>query len=522
MRVSLVWHPYRYFPYEKELARREAETLFTSREIKRSAEALILETTNGWKPLASRLTYFREAVGTDGSRVVPFQARLEESANGMPVRRQSTRYSAHGLHEYKGKFNPQIVRAIGNILGLRNNDWVLDPFCGSGTVLLEAAHIGWNAVGVDINPLSVEVAQAKIAAVHVPLDDLSQYLEQICEQLDSCTRRLDLDKAFSRTRIAKMGAAEWREFLPCPDYLTEWFSESVLAQLYLILAALNNLPDSVRLIFRVVLSDIVRDVSFQDPGDLRIRRLESPPANRPAIPIYLETLKRRVELIVNARKHFGPTRTDQAAYVNDARQICESFQNDRALKGRKFDAVITSPPYATALPYIDTDRLSLVLLGLISASHIRATERVLIGNREISTNGRKQTEKAMTSPKCCLPKKCMSLCRTLLQSVGEGDGFRRRNLPSLVYKYFVDMAEVFDQLHRVLKPGAPSAIVVGPNATNLGGQKFIIDTPDLLAGLAREKGFTIQESISLDTYQRFSLHRANSINAESLLIVRRS
>jgi len=517
MRVHLVWHPYRYFPYERELARREAETLFAERT-KPSAEALILETTSGWRALASRLTYFREAVGADGSRVVPLQARLEESANGKPVRRQSTRYSAHGLHEYKGKFNPQIVRVIGNILGLRKNDWVLDPFCGSGTVLLEAAHIGWNGVGVDINPLSVEVARAKIAAVHVSPDALHRSLGQISVQLDSRGGPLDFNKAFSKTQIAKMGAAGWREYLPCPHYLSEWFSESVLAQVFLILAALDCLPDSVKLIFRVVLSDILRGVSFQDPGDLRIRRLKSPPANRPAIPIYLDNLKRRVELILKARKQFGSTKTEQSAFVSDARQL----GNDRALKGRKFDGVITSPPYATALPYIDTQRLSLVLLGLINASDIRATERVLIGNREITTTGRKRIEEAMIGPDSGLPRKCLSLGRTLLQSVGESDGFRRRNLPSLVHKYFLDMGEVFDQLQRVLKPGAPAAIVVGPNATSLGGRKFVIDTPDLLADLARERGLTIQESVRLDTYQRFNLHQANSIRAETLLIVRAS
>jgi len=114
MRVHLNWHPYHYFQYEKELARREAETLFAEKT-KTSPEALFLETDNGWRALASRLTYFREVVGADGSRVVPLQARLEESANGRPVRRQSTRYSAHGLHEYKGKFNPQIVRVLSLI-----------------------------------------------------------------------------------------------------------------------------------------------------------------------------------------------------------------------------------------------------------------------------------------------------------------------------------------------------------------------------------------------------------------------
>src|SRR5205814_1650952 len=80
--------------------------------------------------------------------------------NGRASGHQPTRYSAHGLHDFRGKFNPQIVRAIGNLLALDEGACVLDPFCGSGTTLLEGAHIGWNVAGVDLNPLVVLISFA--------------------------------------------------------------------------------------------------------------------------------------------------------------------------------------------------------------------------------------------------------------------------------------------------------------------------------------------------------------------------
>jgi len=85
------------------------------------------------------------------------------------LRRQSTRYSVHGLHEYKGKFNPQIVRATANLLrlGLDRKAQILDPFCGSGTSLVEAAHMGWDALGTDINPLAILISNAKIQALKI-------------------------------------------------------------------------------------------------------------------------------------------------------------------------------------------------------------------------------------------------------------------------------------------------------------------------------------------------------------------
>src|SRR5262245_11279186 len=173
--LRLLWHDYRYFPYERMLAEREARQLFGVEPEKVDGGLLV----DSRRAVGDRLTYVK-AVQNGESMVVPDQANLEASGNGSawgPVpslRRQSTRYSAHGLHEYRGKFNPQVVRAIGNLLGLEPGDRVLDPFCGSGTTLLEAAHIGWNAVGVDLNPLGVLIANAKLAAFNASPATLSR------------------------------------------------------------------------------------------------------------------------------------------------------------------------------------------------------------------------------------------------------------------------------------------------------------------------------------------------------------
>ena len=168
-RVELKFHDYRYLPYELRLAELEAESLLGAVP-QRINGSLHLEPPNGVAAEAlDRLTYFRHASVEGKPVVVPQQARLEASASthGNPnrLRRQQTRYSAHGLHEYRGKFNPQMVRTVTNILGLNVGDRIWDPFCGSGTVLLEARHQGFNAVGLDLNPLAVAIANAKLSAI---------------------------------------------------------------------------------------------------------------------------------------------------------------------------------------------------------------------------------------------------------------------------------------------------------------------------------------------------------------------
>src|SRR5207247_6086504 len=81
-------------------------------------------------------------------------------------------------------------------------------------------------------------------------------------------------------------------------------------------------------------------------------------------------------------------------------------------KTSSFDCVITSPPYATALPYIDTQRLSLAFLGLSKASEIRILERSLIGNREISIRERLEEEgRLCQADQSWLPQEILKLCR---------------------------------------------------------------------------------------------------------------
>jgi hypothetical protein len=514
MRVEFLWHPYRYFPYERVLASRELASLIKG-TITATDQGLVVETTNGWKQECARTTYFREAVSSDDTRFTPLQAALEASANGKSVGRQSTRYSAHGLHEYRGKFNPQIVRAIGNIIGLKSGNWVLDPFCGSGTTLLEAAHGGWNAVGTDLNPLAVEIANAKIAALRVPISKLNACAQ---ESRNALPQNLDCKSPFSPKLIRDIGGSSWQDRLPSITYLREWFAESVLVQLALLLRGIDALPNAIRLIFRVILSDIVREVSLQDPGDLRIRRRKNPPQNFPVITLFFGALSRKLDLIAKAREHLGSFGTKQKALVQDARYFGRQIK--RLLpQGGGFDAVITSPPYATALPYIDTQRLSLVILGLISAEEIRKMERSLIGNREIGNSERIRLELALRENVHELPHGCITLCRELLAAVGGRDGFRRQNVPALIYKYFVDMSKSFEQIRGVMKPKSRAAIVIGPNSTTLGGREFVIDTTKYLTSIACTKRFNLREELKLDTYQRFDIHRANSITAETLLLL---
>jgi len=528
MNVEFYWRSYKYLPYEKELALRELKTL-NGVEPKRKTDASVsVSSSSEWETIARITTYFSKGVGEDGLTVVPVQALLESSASSKPsksvlLQRQSTRYSAHGIHEYRGKFNPQIVRAIGNIVGLKQKDWVLDPFCGCGTTLLESAHIGWNAVGIDLNPLGIVISEAKITALKIPtfiLDDQTQIIEG---NLIEISKRLSYDKALSRNQIAELNNNDLKIDLMHNDYLQKWFKESVLAQLSAIISQIDRLPSKdVKIILRVILSDILRGVSLQDDADLRIRRRKSPAENMPVIPLFLDSMKSKVQTILRAREFIPYTETTQKALLGDARYCSNLIRTNPEFESVAFDGAITSPPYSTALPYVDMHRLSLVLLGLISPQEIRALERSLVGNREITRSHREELEQNMEKNSGDLPYESVAFCLEMKKAVNsETDGFRKQDKPALVYEYFSNMAMMFDQVYQLLKEDAIYALVVGKNTAVLGKKPFLIDTPHHLSLIAEAKGFQIDEIVKLNTYQRFDIHKENSIRSEELVLLRK-
>lgn len=494
--IELIRHPYNYFPYELELAKREVKTLLPKASLSETVQGFGI--SGGFDPeIANRLVYFAGAA--DGEKYSPtMQSRLER-VNGNGHNRQSTRYSAHGLHEYKGKFNPQIVRAMLNILNIPVGSQIIDPFCGSGTSLLECVHLGMVGVGTDINPLAVFIANAKLIAVCMPASEL----------------RHDLSTILKRQRaikIPKRGRDLARE-----EYLLSWFPPEIFDGIERVRLAIAELgtPNSAPLL--AIASNLLRDYSLQDPNDLRIRRRKTPLPEKPFVIAYEEAATLFLDKLEDAQQIIGSPRASSRAVLTDSRHFTA---NDLGIKA-EFDCALTSPPYATALPYIDTQRLSLVWLGLIPPSEILPLEARLVGSREVrGEQSKKALFDQLQTNAASLPAAQAKYCKMLQNALGAGDGFRRKAVPLLLYRYFVGMSQMFSSLRPLMKSGAPFALIVGGNHTVLGGKRFDINTPQHLADIGSSCGWVHTETIPLQTYQRYGYHMDNSVSAEAMVILR--
>jgi len=488
--MRLDWSDYKQFPYERELALREATSVLGSK-INISSEGDVMASADDLH-LAQKLTYFaRACAGNDCTDT--FQSRLEKSGS-VRNRRQSTRYSVHGLHEYRGKFNPQVCCALINILGLSTGAKLLDPFCGSGTTLVEAAHRGIEALGTDLNPLAVFISNAKLGALKLSPAELRRSLHRLSRDARRAYVSDDTGVRF--------------------EYLSAWFEEKPLQQIEALRKCIEAEDADFRPFFLIVASNLLRDFSLQNPADLRIRRRASANQTEHFVDAFTRSAEAAIDRLEAALTIIGPVENVGRAFVCDNRYI------DAHLPEVNFDGAITSPPYATALPYIDTQRLSLVWLELLSPSEIRSVEGDLIGSREMGPAEKRGTLEALISNSAALPDNEATFCMNLQKALGPDDGFRRVAMPMLMYRYFNLMSQTFEGVGRAMKAGARFALIVGHNHTQLGGRRFEIDTPAHLASLAIHRGWEVEEITALQPYQRYGLHAANATKEESLIILR--
>jgi site-specific DNA-methyltransferase (cytosine-N4-specific) len=518
-------------PFERKLALSELASLAGSEPVAvggRTKDSVVFSVPPRVRPdiLARQLAYW-EVIEAD-RRYFTSQVLRERTANavrnGVPPaeiprllfddqldlpNRRCLRYGTHGIHEYRGKFFPQLVRCLINVGRVPTGGTVADPMCGSGTTIVEAVLGGYTGLGLDVNPLSVLMAQTKCALLSVDSDTLIRAYQTVRSQL--------LGVGHPRT-----ARPAYFSCLPPADqrYLAAWFSDQVLQDLDLIYSTIQGVPElAVRDFFRLSLSNILRAVSWQKEEDLRVRKEIRLDAEIDPIREFLEELGRSARVVLaflHGSEHhaLGPFYVSEA----DAREAAKHWDQ---WKGR-VDVVITSPPYATALPYIDTDRLSLSYLGLLSRPKHRRRDQDMIGNREITETQRRQYLTVFEQEKHALPRRIAALIeRVSSLNAGTEAGFRRRNLPALLTKYFADMQRVFAGIADVLGPGRPAYIVIGNNHTVAGGQRVEIETATLLADLASRCGLTLEDRIPMEMLVSRDIFRRNAVASEEILFFRR-
>ncbi len=262
-------------------------------------------------------------------------------------RTANTKQYTHCFHSYPAMMIPQVAGRILDEFGDKAK-LLFDPYCGTGTSLVEANLRGINAIGTDINPLARLIAKVKTTII--PIGLLDSYIKDFENFVFSIL----------------LGKNEITPTIPNFKNIDYWFKEDTKYYLAIVKEYIEKIEDKdVQDFFKVAFSETVRDVSLTRNSEFKLYRMSERQIEKFNPDVFSVML---TKLTRNKR--------GMAEYIhlknNDARSIIYGFNTvyrvpENILPPESVDIIVTSPPYGdsrTTVAYGQFSRLSSQWLGL--------------------------------------------------------------------------------------------------------------------------------------------------------------
>ncbi len=408
----------------------------------------------------------------------------------------------HLLHPYPAKLLVHIPHFfLSSSLICQDGGVVLDPFCGSGTVLLESVLSGRRAIGVDSNPLARLIAEVKTTPYKS---------EELLNEFYKLKRGIPAEPTIETPKVVNI------------EY---WFYKHVLKKLLCTKQAILEIKDrQIRNFFLVCFSKTVKEVSLADPKlsvPVKLRRDKYSSAHPLHVPTTarLNWLRRvnvisvfennvmtnvkRFETLTSLEYGFPTAQITTFVKTDKYNHSCNAFSL-AGVGDNSIDLVITSPPYAGAQKYIRSSSLSLGWLDLAATDELRLLESYSIGREHFRKH---EILDSFNSG--------ISELDSILMKLSNSNSLRAH----ILYQYFRDMDKVMKELYRVLKTGNHLVLIIGNN--NVCGKPF--NTSLYLQKLANQNGLFTSLKLSDGIISRSLLTKRNGtkgvIEREVILVL---
>lgn len=350
----------------------------------------------------------------------------------------------HHIHPYPAKLLPHIAHFFVRASVLQNaNKIVLDPFCGSGTVALEASIAGLKPYVADANPFALLVTKAK--TTKYVLEDLV----------------LALESTISRARRYRTA--------PTISVVNAhlWYEPKHKKSLEVLSRAIEDISDDdTRDFFKISFSATTRRLSYADPAvSVPVRMREKDSLSESANAKIKERLKwiaetealEEFERIcranierVNITNKANPHRQTAIQVGFDARRLLKPGTKTTALEDDCIPLTVTSPPYGSAQKYIRASSLALNWLKLSSPNGLAQLESKSIG-REYIPNFLHCSQDAENP--------LSEAWESLLQRIKLKNSLRER----ITRRYLIEIDSAIREIVRVTAPNGHAVIIIGNN-----------------------------------------------------------
>ncbi len=365
-------------------------------------------------------------------------------------------YATHNIHSYTAKLIPHIPHHFIKEY-TQEDDIILDPFCGSGTTLLEGRLLGRNAIGIDINPLAKLISEVKTTPLDI--DSLSYAFQLVKENLKNNHGRMNMD-------------------FPNKDF---WFCSKAQFELSKIKHSIENLNDRLdHEIYKFLLLCLSSVIRKSSNADLRIaktykskRIIEKIKHGWVPTPIlyFEESLNKNFERIKLLSEYPNSTNNCVTVFQGDAKETSVILKQNGT---KKVDFIITSPPYINAQDYFRSYKLELWWLGLATPEEVRYLNRRTIGTENVSGYNYNS-----------IPKSQIPLLNAILNKIWRIN----KKKSHIVYNYFENMKSVFREFCNALKTRGHFCLITGCN-TICG---IPIPTYKILTHIAEDNDFKLVE-----------------------------
>lgn len=386
----------------------------------------------------------------------PVRSAIDEKASGWTFDGAATRQLTHSYHDYPARMIPQVAGKLLDEFGI-NAEFLFDPYCGTGTSLVEGLIRGINVMGTDLNPLACLIARAKTS-----LPDP----QRLDKQISRFRRFVARSKPIPLVQLPIIRGIRNLEF---------WFKPSVIADLSRLRKFIGDIDDdNVRVFFKVAFSETVRESSNTRNGEFKLYRYEAKKLegfNPDVFGIMATKLTRNRAGLEKFLAEMRKFRTPPSSQIYNFDTVMGIPAG--TIAPRSIDLVVTSPPYGdshTTVAYGQYSRLSAAWLDL-DEPHV--IDRQLMGGKKVKEISH-------------FPSR--SLNRAIRQ-IDEIDSKRALEVSS----FYADLYDSISHVSGLVRPGGHACYVVG----NRKVKGVVLPTENAICNFFEHFGF-----YHVDTFNR--------------------
>ena len=388
----------------------------------------------------------------------------EKITNGSANKLQQGDKRFHDWYRFVLSFPPHLVREYFEKFNLHSGAVVLDPFCGTGTTLVEAKLCGINSIGIEANPIAHFASSVK-ADWNINPDGLANHAGEIAAE---ATTRINSEHVSPPRCLPDEAMAL---------LISNSISPIPLHKSLLLLDAIKSNSESG--FHRHEMLALAKSLVFSSSNlhfgpEVGVRRNKK--ADAPVVDNWLAEIHAMASDLKSQTKENAQAITHHA----DSRHLSE------ILHPESINAVFTSPPYPNEKDYTRTTRLESVVLGFVNnKSELRALKKGLL-----RSNTRNVYKEDDDDDWVADQKRIQEIADKIEKrriAMGKTSGFEKA-YGKVTKLYFGGMARHLADLRPFLKPGAYLGYVVGDQASYL---RVMIRTGELLAEIAESLGYQV-------------------------------